>query len=176
MSNTYFFSGKTSLLAIVSQRITADVSGGHEISGSVLFNGKAETAATITDTLGYVTQGDYHLPSLTVRETLLYAADLRLAGVLTQKEKELRVDSIIRELGLTLCADRLVGSPLAKGISGGEKRRLSIGIQLVREPAVLLVDEPTSGLDSFTAHNVVRTIKRLAERGRTVLMTIHQVH
>jgi ABC-type multidrug transport system ATPase subunit len=113
------------------------------------------------------------IPFLTVRETLRFAACLRLPDMSTT-EKSLRAEEILMKMGLKDCANTLVGNELVKGISGGEKRRVSIAIQLLTDPQVLLLDEPTSGLDSFTAQSILQLLMDIASSGRTVILTIHQ--
>lgn len=88
--------------------------------------------------------------NLTVRETLEYAALLRLPSSMTREQKWNRVDQVIRELGLAKCENTRIGSPDVRGISGGERKRVSIGIELVTQPRLIFLDEPTSGLDAFT--------------------------
>jgi len=121
--------------------------------------------------MNLVQQFDYHLPSLTVTETLLFHAKLRLSEDIPLSG---RVKSVINVLSLKGCANTRVGGEDIKGISGGEKRRLSVGIQLLVDPAVCMLDEPTTGLDSFTARQVVKILLKIAQKGRTVIMSIHQ--
>lgn len=108
-----------------------------------------------------------------VRETLTYAARLRLPTSLSRETIDVVVEETLDELGLRDAADTVVGGPLRKGISGGEKRRLSIGCVLVTLPSVLILDEPTSGLDAYTSYLLLRTLNALARRGRTVILSIH---
>lgn len=164
-------SGKSTLLSGIAQRLT---SGSYKHDGGVYFNGAEATPALAHAAVGLVAQHDALLPSLTVHETLTYAARLRLPSAVSALEIARRVGDVIVELGLRECAHSIVGSEEVRGISGGEKRRLSIAVQLVTDPSVLLLDEPTSGLDAFTACNVMRTVQRLARRGRTVIATVHQ--
>ena len=113
--------------------------------------------------------------NLSVEETLTYSAMLRLPSRISKKEKLLRVEDIIMQLGLNGCRKTPIGNSLQRGVSGGERKRVSIGIELVTQPKILFLDEPTSGLDSFNAFNIIETIKKLAvEKGKVVLMTIHQ--
>ena len=84
------------------------------------------------------------------------------------------VDELIESLGLTSCADTLIGSELVRGISGGEKKRVAIGVELVTNPSTLFLDEPTSGLDSYSAYNTINILKALAKNGCSVLCTVHQ--
>ena len=111
---------------------------------------------------------------LTVRETLCYAADLRLADLYNRAERHSIVEEIILELGLKECASTRIGNNTRKGCSGGEKRRTSLAVQMLATPSVLFLDEVTTGLDATSAFQLVRTLKYLAEKGRTIIMTIHQ--
>jgi ABC-type multidrug transport system ATPase subunit/ABC-type multidrug transport system permease subunit len=165
-------SGKSTLLAGIAQRLT---SGSYShLGGGVRFNARAATPALADSLVGLVAQQDHLLPSLTVLETLRYAARLRLPSEVSAAELERRVTDVVVELGLRDCAHSIVGSDTVKGVSGGEKRRLSIAVQMLTDPSVVLLDEPTSGLDAFTAFNVMRTVKRVAHSGRTVVATVHQ--
>lgn len=141
----------------------------------------------MTDLLSFccfvVPQFDYHLPSLTVLETLSYQAKLRLPVGATEEELHDRVNEVLKTMGLVQCGGVQVGNEEKKGISGGEKRRLSIGIQLLSDPSICLFDEPTTGLDAFTARHIVQTLKSLAvvdsssksgSKKRTVILSIHQ--
>lgn len=142
--------------------------------GSILLNDQP-LSRTNSDLVSFVEQEDeYHLPALTVRETLRYAAILRLPRTMSRRSKLARAEHVIKMLGLEDCADNLVGGPVLKGISGGEKRRLSLAVEMLNDPAVLIVDEVTSGLDAATANNVVQGLKSIAESGRTVILTLHQ--
>ncbi|XP_057963780.1 ABC transporter G family member 14 [Malania oleifera] len=160
-------SGKTTLLTALAGRLSGKLSGkitynSHPFSGSI----KRRT--------GFVTQDDVLYPHLTVTETLLFTAFLRLPNSLTQDEKARHVERVIAELGLSRCRNSLIGGPLVRGVSGGEKKRVSIGQEMLINPSLLLLDEPTSGLDSTTAQRIMTTVKRLAGGGRTVVTTIHQ--
>jgi ABC-type multidrug transport system ATPase subunit len=114
------------------------------------------------------------LSMLTVRETLRFAARLRLPGAMSAEEKNARVEEVIEELGLADVADTYIGNPQKRGISGGERKRVTIGIELITNPSMIFLDEPTSGLDSFTAYNIMQTLVQLAKNGRTIIATIHQ--
>ncbi|KAF9564210.1 hypothetical protein EC968_004604 [Mortierella alpina] len=165
-------SGKTTLLNAILNRTPP----GLRTSGDIYFNGsKNPSMRRINTVCGYVRQDDGMLMAhLTVRETLRYAAELGMAKSLTKIEKWAKVDEIIDLIGLTECRDVLVGDDDTSGISGGQRRRVSIGLQLVNEPACLFLDEPTSGLDALTAKTLVLTLKRIALAGRTVVCAIHQ--
>lgn len=84
-----------------------------------------------------------------------------------------RVEKILTELRLTKCQNTKIGGPLVKGVSGGERKRTSIGVELITDPNLIFLDEPTTGLDSFTATSVMETLKELANQGRTIVQTIH---
>ncbi len=109
-----------------------------------------------------------------VRETLNTAAALRLPAGLSDDAIRDRVDAVIWALGLKDVADTRIGSEMQRGISGGEKRRVSIGVQLLTDPQLLVLDEPTTGLDSFTSHNLAQHLVQLARQGKTVILSIHQ--
>ncbi|KAG2392252.1 hypothetical protein C9374_012504 [Naegleria lovaniensis] len=159
--------GKTSLLNILSQRVKPS-------GGDIIANG-SKAGKAFRALSAFVQQDDVLMGNLTVRETLRYAAMLRLDSKIPMSERMRRVDTIIEELGLSKSADTKVGiSGIVKGISGGERKRLCIGIELLTEPSVLFLDEPTTGLDSKTSYNVMKTISKLAKHGRTVILTIHQ--
>lgn len=109
---------------------------------------------------------------MTVRECLEFAAKLKLGGSTDSKIE--RVNELIGELSLTKCQNTKIGGPLVKGVSGGERKRTSIGVELITNPNLIFLDEPTTGLDSYTATTVIDTLRNLAKQGRTVISTIHQ--
>lgn len=108
---------------------------------------------------------------MTVRECLEFSAKLKLPG--TDAEKIKKVDEIITDLKLNKCEKTLIGGSLIKGVSGGERKRTSIGVELITDPSLIFLDEPTTGLDSYTATQVMVILKNLAMSGRTVIQTIH---
>jgi len=118
-----------------------------------------------------VQQDDVLFQTLTVRECLEFAAKLKLKG--TFEQKMYTVDKIINELGLVKCQNTYIGGTLFKGVSGGERKRTSIGVELITDPSLIFLDEPTTGLDSFTATSVMETLRDLAMSGRTIITTIH---
>nr|XP_009667361.1 PREDICTED: ATP-binding cassette sub-family G member 8 [Struthio camelus australis] len=162
--------GKTSLLDV----ITCRDHGGKIKSGQILINDKPSTPQRVKKCIAHVRQDDRLLPHLTVKETLLFIAKLRLPKFFSDSQRKKRVEDVIAELRLRQCANTRVGNQYLRGISGGERRRVSIGVQLLWNPGILLLDEPTSGLDSFTAHNLVITLSRLARGNRLVLLSVHQ--
>jgi ABC-type multidrug transport system ATPase subunit len=122
----------------------------------------------------YVAQEDALHESSTPREALRFSAKLRLPRTTTDEEIERLVDTKLNALGLDAAADTIIGGGFKKGISGGEKRRVSIGVELVASPSIIFLDEPTSGLDSYAAAQVMQLLDAVAKTGNTVLFTIHQ--
>ncbi|XP_076152102.1 broad substrate specificity ATP-binding cassette transporter ABCG2d isoform X2 [Alosa pseudoharengus] len=161
-------SGKSSFLDVLAAR--KDPAG---LSGEVLIDG-APQPPNFKCLSGYVVQDDVVMGTLTVRENLRFSAALRLPSSVGQREKEVRVNHLIQELGLSKVADSKVGTQLIRGISGGERKRTNIGMELVIDPSVLFLDEPTTGLDASTANSVLLLLKRMASHGRTIIMSIHQ--
>uniref|UniRef100_A0A8C4XZK0 ABC transporter domain-containing protein n=1 Tax=Gopherus evgoodei TaxID=1825980 RepID=A0A8C4XZK0_9SAUR len=158
-------SGKSSLLDVLAAR--KDPAG---LSGQVLIDGFPQPP-NFKCISGYVVQDDVVMGTLTVRENLLFSAALRLPSSISFKEKEERVSQIITELGLSKVADAKVGTELIRGVSGGERKRTNIGMELITEPPVLFLDEPTTGLDASTANAVLILLKSAGERGWNVLIT-----
>ena len=160
--------GKSSLLDVLSGRKNTGT-----VQGTVLVNGLAPDRDFKRRT-GYVTQDDCLMGNLTVRETFRFHAALKMPRGTTAEQREQRIQAVLDELALTRVADQYVGTQFRRGVSGGEKKRVSIGCELLTDPALLFLDEPTSGLDAFNSLSVLKTLRRLAERGRTVICTIHQ--
>jgi ABC-type multidrug transport system ATPase subunit/ABC-type multidrug transport system permease subunit len=168
-------SGKSTLLNFMAKRSLDRTQQLHHRAGSMLLNGTEVTNAVLRSVSAYVPQDDAGLlPLLTVRETLRFAARMRLPTHLTKTQRRERVDSLISDLGLKACADTVVGNELVRGISGGERRRVSIAIQILADPLILLLDEPTSGLDSVTASSIIDVLEDLALRGCTIIFALHQ--
>lgn len=162
-------SGKTTLLDILSKRKTVG-----RISGTVLVNDTPRNYA-FKRISGYVSQEDILLDTLTVREHLDYCAQFRLPENMPLGRKKEKVDEVIRDLGLKAIEHSRIGSVARRGISGGERKRVTIASELLVDPSILFLDEPTSGLDSHQAHLLVQTIVHLARsKNRTVVMAIHQ--
>ena len=162
-------SGKTSLLNVLAGRISVG-----EITGDIRVN-ERKRGNYWRKLIGYVEQSDIMHGKLTVRETIMYSALLRLPNSMSRKDKMSRVDAVIAQLGLTHVQDSFVGDDETRGVSGGERKRVAIGIELVTNPRLIFLDEPTSGLDAFTAYNLIESLSELAKKDdKTVLLTIHQ--
>ncbi|XP_037686158.1 broad substrate specificity ATP-binding cassette transporter ABCG2 [Choloepus didactylus] len=160
--------GKSSLLDVLAAR--KDPCG---LSGDVLMNGEPRPANFKCNS-GYVVQDDIVMGTLTVRENLQFSAALRLPTTMTNHEKNERINKVIQELGLDKVADSKVGTQFIRGVSGGERKRTSIGMELITDPSILFLDEPTTGLDSSTADTVLLLLKRMSKQGRTIIFSIHQ--
>ncbi|XP_028784821.1 ABC transporter G family member 22 isoform X2 [Neltuma alba] len=161
-------SGKTTLLNLLGGRLSQPT-----VSGSVTYNGQPYSKF-LKSRIGFVTQDDVLFPHLTVKETLTYAALLRLPKTTTKEQKEKRALDVIHELGLERCQDTMIGGSFVRGVSGGERKRVCIGNEIIINPSLLFLDEPTSGLDSTTALRTVQMLQNIAEAGKTVVTTIHQ--
>ncbi|CAK9175072.1 unnamed protein product [Ilex paraguariensis] len=158
--------GKSSLLEILAGKLTPQ-------RGSIFVDHKPVDKAQFKKISGYVTQKDTLFPLLTVHETLMFSAKLRLR--LPESQLSSKVKLLIQELGLSHVAQARVGDDRVRGISGGERRRVSIGVEVVHDPKVLILDEPTSGLDSSSALQIIDMLKTMAEtKGQTIILSIHQ--
>ena len=167
--------GKTTLLDVIAGRKTQG-----SLKGQIFVGEKKSSAKVLKSCAGYVEQFDNLLPTLTVRETLLYAAELKRPNVkersqaaLAAEQRVKDVDALLDTLQLRSCEHTVVGSTLERGISGGQAKRVNIGISLVTKPRILFLDEPTSGLDSETSCGVVKACRDLADGGVNVIATIH---
>ena len=162
--------GKSSMLNCLSGRV-----GAGKLKGRVLFNDELRKRSTWKTICSFVEQDDVMNENLTVLETLRYTARLRLASSMTLTERYARVDQVMLDLGLEKCRNAKIGGPFNKGISGGERKRVGIAIEMLTHPRLLFLDEPTSGLDSFTAYNIIESVKQLAiNHNCAVILTIHQ--
>ena len=149
------------------------------VEGEMRLNGAKYDNAELKRIAGYVMQDDMLNGYLTVEETLMYTAELRLPRGFTNKQRKERVQDVMEDLGLSHVHNVIVGTPLKKGISGGERKRLCVGMQLLNRPQLLFLDEPTSGLDSVMALDLLHTLHRLAhgqtqEKAVTIVCSIHQ--
>jgi len=165
-------SGKTTFLSVLSHRIDTNRM---TVTGSVRMNGQTYTKNKLKSMSGYVMQDDLIHAMLTVQETLEYQAALRMNKGTTSDDRKKRIEEVLETVGIAYCRDVIVGDSRNKGISGGERKRLCVAIELLTRPKLLFLDEPTSGLDSSTALDLMTTLKGLADSGEcTVVCTIHQ--
>uniref|UniRef100_A0A8B9H1C1 ATP binding cassette subfamily G member 2 (JR blood group) n=1 Tax=Astyanax mexicanus TaxID=7994 RepID=A0A8B9H1C1_ASTMX len=163
-------SGKTSLLDVIAGR--KDPRGLK--SGKVLVD-NALVTSSLRLSSAYVVQNDVLMGTLTVRENLAFSANLRLSlAEYSSSDKAMKVESVIKELGLTDCANTKIGTEFLRGVSGGERKRCSIGMELITSPSLLFLDEPTTGLDSNTANAIIDLLHRLSRSGKTIIFSIHQ--
>ncbi|XP_062207362.1 ABC transporter G family member 6-like [Phragmites australis] len=162
-------SGKSTLIDGLANRISRDA-----LKGAVTLNGEPLTGNILKSISAYVMQDDLLFPMLTVTETLSFAAEFRLPRVLSPAKKRARVQALIEQLGLSSAANTIIGDEGHRGVSGGERRRVSIGTDIIHDPILLFLDEPTSGLDSTSAFMVVKVLRCIAESGSIVITSIHQ--
>jgi ABC-type multidrug transport system ATPase subunit len=166
--------GKTSLLNILAGRAASR--GRLSIKSEVRLN-KFQLNTThnkLRPHNAYLAQDEYLQVTSTPREAIYFSAKLRLSRATSEENLTKLVNKMLKELGLVHCADTYVGGALVKGISGGERKRTSVGVELVVRPAMVFLDEPTSGLDSFSAVQLCQVLKKVANAGSSVLFTIHQ--
>ncbi|XP_010031724.2 ABC transporter G family member 23 [Eucalyptus grandis] len=163
--------GKSTLIRVLAGRVKDQQFDPKCIS---INHDQVTSPAQLRGTCGFVAQEDNLIPLLTVKETLMYSAKFRLRGM-SQKKREERVEGLVQELGLTHAADTFVGDEENRGISGGERKRVSIGVDMIHDPPILLLDEPTSGLDSKSALQVIELLSSMAKaHQRTIIISIHQ--
>lgn len=161
-------SGKTTFLNFLSNRLY--YLKGLKYTGQVFINGRKRETLDYNSIAGYVMQEDVLLDNLKVRETLEFSASFKM----TPEQVKLRVDEVIVQLSLKSCEHSNIGGFMKKGISGGEKKRVSIGVELLTDPSILFLDEPTTGLDSFNSETLIELLSKLSKKGVTVIATIHQ--
>ncbi|KAM3434347.1 hypothetical protein NHJ13734_006037 [Beauveria thailandica] len=165
-------SGKTTLLNALAHRIAA---AGSTTTGDILVNGQPANLKAIRDLSAYVEQEDSLIGSLTVKETMIFAARLALPSKTSKKDALQRVDDLISSFGLHAQRNTIVGTPIKKGLSGGQKKRLGIASRLVTNPKILFLDEPTSGLDSALSFEVCSYIKSIGRQNNLIIIaSIHQ--
>lgn len=164
--------GKTTLLSSITGS-ALDLGKSTVLQGEILINGKPREAHQVA----YVPQADNLIPTLTVRECVKYSALLRLPREMSPEEINARVENVLRELGIEHIGDSQVGgSGRIRGVSGGERRRVTIAMELVTDPSIIVLDEPTSGLDSYTAMTLLKCLRQVAKGngGRVVIASLHQ--
>ncbi|KAK7336536.1 hypothetical protein VNO77_17079 [Canavalia gladiata] len=160
--------GKTTLLHSFTGRLATNA----VVTGNILINGKKRSLCSRE--MSYVDQEELYLGTLTVKETLTFSANMRLPSKMTKEEIDRVVEETIMEMGLEDCADNRIGNWHSRGLSNGEKKRLSIGLEILTQPHVLLLDEPTTGLDSASAFYVIQALTNIARKGKIVICSIHQ--
>lgn len=166
--------GKSTLLDVLAGRVASSPSSAR-IQGQIDVNGRARDLRTFRAVMSYVAQETAFLGAFTVLETLQFAAGLSLPGHVPLLTREMRVQDVVDAMGLRACARTPVGDVFHKGISGGQRRRLAIAVELLANPSVLLLDEPTSGLDASSARRVMEHIALLCrDAGKNVVCAIHQ--
>lgn len=164
--------GKTTLLSTLSLRLDTNVI---DVVGDFRLNGEKYSKHLLKSASAYVMQDDLLHAELTVFETLSYAADLRLPKGYSKDQRLERVEEVLELMGIGYCRGTIIGDTRRKGISGGERKRVCVAVELLTKPKLVFLDEPTSGLDSTTALAVCETLKNLSESGQcTVVCTIHQ--
>ncbi|XP_057779003.1 ABC transporter G family member 6-like [Salvia miltiorrhiza] len=162
-------SGKSTLIDALANRIARE-----SLKGSITLNGEALESKLLKVISAYVMQDDLLFPMLTVEETLMFSAEFRLPRTMSRSRKRSRVHALIDQLGLRSAANTIIGDEGRRGVSGGERRRVSIGTDIIHDPILLFLDEPTSGLDSTSAFMVVKVLQRIAQSGSIVIMSVHQ--
>lgn len=161
--------GKTSLLSYLA------CEGGYTVTGgTILVNGEESTLKQYQKVTGFVPQDDIVHPKMTVEENLLFSARFRLPKHLLRQDRLTVVDKAVQLLGLTEVRNQLVGNEENRGISGGQRKRVNIGLELVADPWVLFLDEPTSGLDSSSCRHVLSSLSKIAHMGVTCAAVVHQ--
>ncbi|KNA08458.1 hypothetical protein SOVF_162410 isoform A [Spinacia oleracea] len=161
--------GKTTLMDVLAGRKT----GGY-IEGDIKISGYPKKQETFARIAGYCEQNDIHSPHVTVHESLLYSAWLRLSPDVDVKKREMFVEEVMELVELTTLRSALIGLPGVSGLSTEQRKRLTIAVELVANPSIIFMDEPTSGLDARAAAIVMRTVRNTVDTGRTVVCTIHQ--
>lgn len=156
-------SGKSTLLNVLAHRAFAPK---FSVDGSILINSAEASTATFRRLSCFVEQEDSLIGSLSARETLDFAAKLSLPRSVSTAERRRRVEGLLASFGLLRSANTIVGTPIRKGLSGGEKRRVSVASQLITCPKILFLDEPTSGLDSVASFEVMSYLREVAKRNR----------
>ncbi|KAJ7972375.1 ABC transporter G family-like protein [Quillaja saponaria] len=161
--------GKTTFLSALAGKVT-----GCTMRGSIFINGKSESIHSYKKIIGFVPQDDIVHGNLTVEENLRFSARCRLSADMPKPDKVLVVERVIESLGLQAVRDSLVGTVEKRGISGGQRKRVNVGLEMVMEPSLLILDEPTSGLDSSSSNLLLRALRRESLEGVNICMVVHQ--
>jgi len=162
-------SGKSSFLNVLTGKATYG-----KMSGKIYLNGFRERLSDFRRQIGFVPQDDICFANLTVRENLTFNAKLRLPKKTDNRTVQAVVDDVLKVLGLTHVQHSLVGSVESRGISGGQRKRVNIGMELCAYPDILFLDEPTSGLDSTASLDIIQSLTSISRLGVTVISVIHQ--
>ncbi|AES81623.2 drug resistance transporter-like ABC domain protein [Medicago truncatula] len=161
--------GKTTLLDVLSGRKT----GGY-IGGTITISGYPKKQETFARISGYCEQNDIHSPHVTVYESLLYSAWLRLPSEIEKETRKMFIEEVMELVELNPLRDAIVGLPGVSGLSTEQRKRLTVAVELVANPSIIFMDEPTSGLDARAASIVMRAVRNIVDTGRTIVCTIHQ--
>uniref|UniRef100_A0ACD5Y9M4 Uncharacterized protein n=1 Tax=Avena sativa TaxID=4498 RepID=A0ACD5Y9M4_AVESA len=161
--------GKTTLLDVLAGRKT-----GGQIEGNIRIAGYPKKQETFSRISGYCEQSDIHSPNLTVYESLHFSAWLRLPSNIESRQRDMFIEQVMDLVELTQLKNAMVGVAGATGLSAEQRKRLTVAVELVASPSIIFMDEPTTGLDARAAANVMRTVKKTVDTGRTVVCTIHQ--
>ncbi|AES62116.1 putative monosaccharide-transporting ATPase [Medicago truncatula] len=161
--------GKTTFLSALAGKAL-----GCLVTGSILINGRNESIHSFKKIIGFVPQDDVVHGNLTVEENLWFSAQCRLSADLSKPEKVLVVERVIEFLGLQSVRNSVVGTVEKRGVSGGQRKRVNVGLEMVMEPSLLMLDEPTSGLDSASSQLLLRALRREALEGVNICMVVHQ--
>ncbi|KAK7378528.1 hypothetical protein VNO80_03971 [Phaseolus coccineus] len=161
--------GKTTLMDVLAGRKT----GGY-IGGNITISGYPKKQETFARISGYCEQNDIHSPHVTVYESLLYSAWLRLSAEINSETRKMFIEEVIELVELNPLKHAIVGLPGVNGLSTEQRKRLTIAVELVANPSIIFMDEPTSGLDARAAAIVIRAVRNIVDTGRTVVCTIHQ--
>ncbi|CAM8903086.1 unnamed protein product [Rhodiola kirilowii] len=161
--------GKTTLLDVLSGRKTEGT-----VLGDIRIGGYPKVQKTFARISGYCEQNDIHSPHITVHESVLFSAQLRLPPETDKETKARFVEEVLETIELDEIRDSIVGTPGGRGLSIEQRKRLTIAVELVSNPSIIFMDEPTSGLDARSAAIVMRAVKNVVTTGRTTVCTIHQ--
>ncbi|KAL8171785.1 hypothetical protein V2J09_023589 [Rumex salicifolius] len=161
--------GKTTLLDVLSGRKTSGY-----IEGEIRISGFPKVQETFARVSGYCEQADIHSPQITVEESIVFSAWLRLPDNIDQETRKQFIAEVLETIELDEIKDTLVGIPSVNGLSTEQRKRLTIAVELVSNPSIIFMDEPTTGLDARAAAIVMRAVKNVSATGRTVVCTIHQ--
>ena len=171
--------GKTLLLQLLCGRLSGSslsIRGSVRVAGRAVSVHAGDGVGSSAARIGFVAQEDHLIGEITVRETFRFAQQLRLPHTASTEQREKELTDLIAGLGLTHVADKVIGTVLRRGLSGGEKRRVSLGVELAARPTVICLDGSTDGLDAASAYEVLRSVQRLARSSNGQLCVIASIH